>query len=78
REIASLAKRQGDLEDVVLEIMERRESAQSRVTELTERLASVETRVAEVTERRDAASAEIDAEAATVAKERAVVAGSVP
>ncbi|MYR30277.1 hypothetical protein GTW68_29480 [Streptomyces sp. SID4945] len=78
REIASLAKRQGDLEDVVLEIMERRESAQSRVAELTERLGSVETRVAEVTERRDAAASEIDAETATVAKERAVVAGSVP
>ena len=37
REIASLAKRQGDLEDVVLEVMERRESAQERVTELTAR-----------------------------------------
>jgi predicted nucleic acid-binding Zn-ribbon protein len=33
REITSLAKRQGDLEDVVLEVMERRESAQARVAE---------------------------------------------
>ena len=42
REIASLAKRQGDLEDVVLEVMERRESAQERVAELTERVSAVQ------------------------------------
>ncbi|HJD84582.1 MAG TPA: hypothetical protein K8W00_24555, partial [Kitasatospora aureofaciens] len=36
-EIGSLAKRQGDLEDVVLEIMERQESARTRVEELSAR-----------------------------------------
>lgn len=78
REIASLAKRQGDLEDVVLEVMERRESAQERVTELTGRVESVQAKVADAVARRDAAFAGIDAEAASVAKQREIVAGSVP
>ncbi|MFD3823674.1 zinc ribbon domain-containing protein [Streptomyces sp. NPDC058625] len=78
REIVSLAKRQGDLEDIVLEVMERRESAQERVGELSERVTSVQSRIDDATARRDAACAEIDGEAATVTKERAVVAGSVP
>lgn len=78
KEIASLAKRQGDLEDVVLEVMERRESAQERIAELTERVGAVQGRIDEATGRRDAASEEINAEAATVTKEREVIAGSVP
>ncbi|MCH0567440.1 MULTISPECIES: zinc ribbon domain-containing protein [unclassified Streptomyces] len=77
-EIASLAKRQADLEDVVLEVMERRESAQARVAELTERVASVQGKIDDATGRRDAAFEEIDGEAASVTKEREVVAGSVP
>ncbi|WP_199811593.1 zinc ribbon domain-containing protein [Streptomyces sp. NRRL S-340] len=77
-EIASLAKRQGDLEDVVLEVMERRESAQERVAELTERVGSVQAKADDAVARRDAAFEELDGEAATVAKEREVVAASVP
>ncbi|WP_078531264.1 zinc ribbon domain-containing protein [Streptomyces sp. PsTaAH-124] len=78
REIASLAKRQGDLEDVVLEVMERRESAQERVAELTERVSSVQAKADDATARRDAAYEELDGEAASVTKEREVVAASVP
>ncbi|MEU9094331.1 zinc ribbon domain-containing protein [Streptomyces sp. NPDC087901] len=78
REIVSLAKRQGDLEDVVLEVMERRESAQERVAELTDRVAAVQAKADDATARRDAATQEIDTETATVTKEREVVAGSVP
>lgn len=78
REIASLAKRQGDLEDVVLEVMERRESAQERAAELTERVSSVQAKADDATARRDAALAELDTEAASVTKEREIVAGSVP
>ncbi|MEV3853341.1 C4-type zinc ribbon domain-containing protein [Streptomyces sp. NPDC050095] len=78
KEIASLAKRQGDLEDVVLEVMERRESAQERAAELGERLASVQAKIDDATARRDRASGELDAEAGTVTKEREVVAGSLP
>ncbi|WP_319279529.1 zinc ribbon domain-containing protein [Streptomyces sp. FL07-04A] len=78
REIVSLAKRQGDLEDVVLEVMERRESAQERVAELTERVGSVQGRIDDATARRNASLEELDGEAATVTKEREVVAASLP
>ncbi|MFI5661619.1 zinc ribbon domain-containing protein [Streptomyces sp. NPDC051684] len=78
REIASLAKRQGDLEDVVLEVMERRESAQERAGELAERLASVQAKADDATSRRDEAAAAIDSDISAAAKEREVVAGSIP
>ncbi|MBB4892692.1 hypothetical protein FHS39_001703 [Streptomyces olivoverticillatus] len=77
-EVASLAKRQGDLEDVVLEVMERREAAQERVTELTGRVESVQAKVNDAVARRETATREIDAEIATATKERELVAGSVP
>lgn len=78
REITSLAKRQGDLEDVVLEVMERREAAQERVTELSDRVSAVQAKADDATARRDAATEELDTEAASVTKEREVVAASVP
>ncbi|WP_329625722.1 C4-type zinc ribbon domain-containing protein [Streptomyces sp. NBC_01255] len=78
REIVSLAKRQGDLEEIVLEVMERRESAQERVAELTERVSAVQAKTDDATARRDAAQGELDAESASVTKERELVAGSVP
>ncbi|MFI5871325.1 zinc ribbon domain-containing protein [Streptomyces sp. NPDC051445] len=78
REIVSLAKRQGDLEDIVLEVMERRESAQERAAELTERVGSVQGKIDDAVARRDAALEGFDGEAATVAKEREVIAASVP
>ncbi|KOU53479.1 zinc ribbon domain-containing protein [Streptomyces sp. NPDC060334] len=78
REVVLLAKRQGDLEDVVLEVMERLEGAQERVTELTERVASLEVKLADATARRDAATGEIDAEVAGIAKDREVIVGSMP
>ncbi len=78
REIVSLAKRQGDLEEIVLEVMERRESVQERLAELTERVSAVQSKVDDATTRRDAAQAELDTESASVTKERELVAGSVP
>lgn len=77
-EIASLARRQSDLEDVVLEVMERREAAQERGTELTGRVESVQGKITDATARRDAAAEGIDAEIATITKERAVIAGTIP
>ncbi|RKE18866.1 zinc ribbon domain-containing protein [Streptomyces sp. TLI_171] len=77
-ENASLAKRQGDLEDVVLEVMERLESAQTRVTELTARLEHSSVVVAEAEARRDAQFAELDAEAEKVRRDREVIAGIIP
>ncbi|MEU7181682.1 zinc ribbon domain-containing protein [Streptomyces celluloflavus] len=78
RELTSLAKRQGDLEDVVLEVMERRESAQERVAELTGRADSLQAKVDDAVARRDAAFAGIDAEAATATKERELTAADIP
>ncbi|GAA0627495.1 C4-type zinc ribbon domain-containing protein [Sporichthya brevicatena] len=77
-EIASLAKRQADLEDAVLEIMERREAAQARIAELT----AERDRIAADLERTEAAlaaaTAEIDAETEKVGGERATLAGGLP
>ncbi len=78
RELVSLAKRQGDLEDVVLEVMERRESLQERVAELSGRVASVQAKADDATARRDAAFEQIDAEVATVTKQREVASATIP
>ncbi|MFG2328320.1 zinc ribbon domain-containing protein [Streptomyces sp. NPDC048604] len=78
KEITSLARRQGDLEEIVLEVMERREGVQERVAELTERVSAVQAKTEDATARRDAAQAELDAESASVGKERELVAASVP
>lgn len=77
-EIASLARRQGDLEDAVLEIMERRESVQSRAAELAAERDSVATELSTLGATRDAVTAEIDAETAKIAAERAMIAGGLP
>ncbi len=77
-ENGSLAKRQSDLEDVVLEVMERLESAQTRVTELGARLDHSTVVLNEALARREAAFAEIDAEAAKVARDRETVATVIP
>ncbi|MFH8572375.1 zinc ribbon domain-containing protein [Streptomyces sp. NPDC017993] len=78
RELVSLAKRQGDLEDVVLEVMERREAAQERAAELTDRVASIQAKADDAGTRRDAAYAEIDAERGTVTKERELTVADIP
>lgn len=78
REIVSLAKRQGDLEDIVLDVMERREAAQERVKELTERVASVQAKADLATARRDSATQELDDEAAAATKERETISAVVP
>ncbi|NLU71725.1 hypothetical protein HCC61_03320 [Streptomyces sp. HNM0575] len=77
-EIASLARRQGDLEDVVLEVMERHEAAAERASELAQRVEAVQAKSEDAVARRDAALAELDAEAGTVREERESAAGSVP
>lgn len=77
-EIASLAKRQQDLEDIVLEIMERNEAAAARVAELGDRVASVQTKVEDAAARRASATEDLDAQSARLTKEREVIAGSIP
>jgi uncharacterized protein len=73
-EVESLARRQSDLEDAELEVMERREDAETRA-------AAVETVTASRTaaaEARDAAYEQIDAEAATDTGARAAIATELP
>ncbi|MET8543706.1 C4-type zinc ribbon domain-containing protein [Kitasatospora sp. NPDC004799] len=77
-EIGSLAKRQDDLEEVVLGIMERQESATTRVEELSARLEHSTVVLKEAEGRRDAAFAEIDAEADKVKRDRETVAAVIP
>ncbi|RBQ19681.1 hypothetical protein DP939_13195 [Spongiactinospora rosea] len=77
-EIASLRRRQSDLEEVVLEIMERREGSDAKAATLgAERDEAAAVRAA-AEERRDAAFAEIDKDHAENAGKRAGVAGEIP
>ena len=75
-ELTSLARRQGELEDIELEVMERAEAAESDVAELergrgelTERLTALEAARDEAFARLDAEAAEIGAPRSTVAEE---------
>ncbi|KAB8192138.1 hypothetical protein FH608_025865 [Nonomuraea phyllanthi] len=77
-EIASLHKRQGDLEEVVLEIMERKEAADTRVTDLVAQRDELAGVLSAAEARRDEALQEIDKEAGEVRARRATVAGDIP
>lgn len=76
-ELTQLAKRQGDLEEVELEVMERLEQAEGRLAELEAQEAAIAADIARHTEARDAEWATIDAELESIATERAAVAGEV-
>jgi uncharacterized protein len=76
-EIATLGNRQGDLEEVVLEIMERLESSQSRSSELSAQHEGARARVAALTASRDTTTGEIDAETEKLQAQRATQAGSL-
>ncbi len=69
-EIVTLGRRQSDLEDVVLDVMERLESAQTRHAELTRRREETEAKTAELTTQRDATLSEIDRELTTLSSQR--------
>ena len=75
-ELQSLTRRQGELEDIEIEIMERAEAVEAEVTRLEGKRGEVTARLDEVTAARDAALADLDSEATTVAAPRAdIVAG---
>jgi uncharacterized protein len=77
-EIGSLARRQSDLEEIVLEVMERQETAQARrEAAAAERMEIAASRDV-VTTRRDAALAEIGEQAGKAADRRAAVASDEP
>ncbi|HWG13371.1 MAG TPA: C4-type zinc ribbon domain-containing protein [Streptosporangiaceae bacterium] len=77
-EVESLHRRQSDLEEVVLDVMERRETADSRRETLTAEQADLAGRAAELTSTRDAALKEISEQAAKAESSRATVAADIP
>lgn len=75
-ELQSLARRQAELEDVELEVMERAETAEAEVARLDAERSAVGTELDEATRARDTALAELDTEMRQVASPRAdIVAG---
>jgi predicted nucleic acid-binding Zn-ribbon protein len=77
-EIESLHRRQTELEDAELDVMEQRETVQARLTELRNELGTVERGLADAQSRRDAAFAEIGAEAEKTSAQRAETAATLP
>jgi len=72
-ELVSLARRQGDLEEIELEVMERAESLEADVASLETRRSALLEELAQVRAERDAACDVSDAEAADVTERRSVL-----
>jgi uncharacterized protein len=77
-EIESLLRRQSDLEDVELGVMERHEAVQARLKEAGAERTSVGAELESVRGRRDVAVAELAGLSAQAAEQRAAVAGQEP
>jgi len=77
-EVTSLRRRQGDLEEVVLELMERRETAEALRGGAAAEGETVAADEAALTARRAAAVAEIDEQTAKATAARAALAAAVP
>lgn len=77
-EVESLGRRQGDLEDQLLELMERREEAANRLGAVTAQLESVSAAVDVAVAGRDKSFAEIDAGAVEQQARREPTAASIP
>lgn len=76
-ELVSLARRQAELEDIELEVMERAEGADSALAERRESLARLEADLADATAERDAELSRIAAAAAETAGPREQLTGEV-
>jgi predicted nucleic acid-binding Zn-ribbon protein len=77
-EIASLIRRQSDLEEIVLDVMERQEAAELRRNTLTQEEGALARQRDEVAARRDVALGEISEQAEKAGSLRASVAADVP
>ena len=77
-EVESLLRRQSDLEEVVLDVMERRETAEARRAGLEAEQQDLAGQSTELTAKRDAALEEIGEQAAKAEASRAAVADDVP
>lgn len=76
-ELGSLARRQADLEDIEIEVMERAEAAEESVTRLIGERDAATARVSEITAERDSALADLDRQRGEVSGPRAALAGSL-
>ena len=77
-EIESLHRRQSELEDVELEVMEKREVVQGRLDELRREREQTALTLSESEQRRDTTWAEIDAEADKTTTQRTELAATLP
>ncbi|MHB1431210.1 MAG: zinc ribbon domain-containing protein [Streptosporangiaceae bacterium] len=77
-EVESLHRRQADLEEIVLEVMERREAAQASLEQATADRAAAGEELAAVTARRDQTLAELAGQSDDAAGRRAGVIADVP
>ncbi|MDG4772171.1 C4-type zinc ribbon domain-containing protein [Solwaraspora sp. WMMD792] len=77
-ELASLTRRQTELEDAELELMEQRETAQAALDQVTGRIDSARQRRAEVEQTRERNLAEIASEEQFKTSARAPLAGDLP
>jgi uncharacterized protein len=77
-EIVSLVRRQGALEEIVLDVMERAEAVTNRQRSLTAERNELTGQLQETGARRDAALGEINEQAAKARDRRAGVAGEIP
>ncbi|HEY8471063.1 MAG TPA: C4-type zinc ribbon domain-containing protein [Natronosporangium sp.] len=77
-EIESLNRRQAELEDAELELMEQREQAQTTLDGIGERLSQAEQQRAELERRRDAALAELAEQEAEHVEARKPLIGQLP
>ncbi|MEI8083538.1 MAG: C4-type zinc ribbon domain-containing protein [Actinomycetes bacterium] len=77
-EITSLARRQGELEDAELEVMELLEQAQGAVAELTATVQGIDGQRQELSAARDLAMADISRERALAVGQRSMVSVTIP
>ncbi len=76
-ELNSLLKRQGDLEDIELTVMERQEEIEGRFTGASGRLDDLVVREAGLLAERDVRLGQLDRETETLTKSRAAIAGTI-
>jgi predicted nucleic acid-binding Zn-ribbon protein len=78
QELAALAKRKNDLEDIELAVMETNEEREKALAESRAALADLDARIADATTARDAALGDLDGERQHAAANRATIAEKVP
>ena len=78
QELAALAKRQSDLEDIELAVMETVDEKAKALSDARAQLEAVEAKIAEASDARDTALEGLESEKATAASEREALAARIP